>query len=183
MIPQFHRPIRSNWSPQTDKKSKVSRQRCWVITVFLLVVCMFFFVILLGFISLSQNVEVSPEDPSVAPVQQQPIVIPSSPRFIYIDVGCYNGETVEHFIRFNPNSSFYDIITFEPDPENFLLCEKVLRQPKYANLSIQIIPKAVWVRDEKVSFQVGLGSRSRINLNISGRSLLFFRLKFLFCFH
>ena len=183
MIPQFDRPIRSNWWPQTEKKSKVSRQRCWIITVFILVVFMFFFVILLGFISLPQSVEVSPEEPSVAPVHQQPVAILPSFRFIYIDIGCYNGETVEHFIHFNPNSSFYDIITFEPDPENFLLCEKALRQPKYAKLSIEIIPKAVWVRDEKVSFQFGQGTRSRINTNISGSSLLFFRLTFLFYFN
>ncbi|CAF2768413.1 unnamed protein product [Rotaria sp. Silwood2] len=40
---------------------------------------------------------------------------------IYIDIGCFNGETIEHFLHFIPDSIFYDIITFEPDPDNYQL--------------------------------------------------------------
>ena len=98
----------------------------------------------------------------------------TSPRYIYIDIGCYNGETIEHFIHFVPNSSRYDIITFEPDPYNYQLCEQRLRQQKYANMSITILPKVVWIRDEKVFFHTDLGRFSRIQTNETGR---FFKLK------
>jgi len=84
---------------------------------------------------------------------------------IYIDIGCFNGETIEHFIHFNPNSSIYNIITFEPDPVNYYICKKRLTQTKYRNYNIIIIPKVVWIRNEKVSYQIDRGQRSRIDLN------------------
>jgi FkbM family methyltransferase len=84
---------------------------------------------------------------------------------IYIDVGCFNGETIEHFIHFTPNSSFYDIITFEPDPINYQLCKQRLTQKKYSNYNIIIIPKVVWIRDEKVSYQTDCGQKCRIDSN------------------
>ncbi len=84
---------------------------------------------------------------------------------MYIDVGCFNGETIEHFIHFNPNSLIYDIITFEPDPINYEICKRILSQDKYRNYNIFIIPKVVWIRDEKVSYQIDLGQRSRIDLS------------------
>ncbi|CAF1292265.1 unnamed protein product [Rotaria sp. Silwood1] len=84
---------------------------------------------------------------------------------IYVDIGCFNGETIEHFIHFTPNSVLYDIITFEPDPFNYEICKKQLRQQKYQNHNIIIIPKAAWIRDEKVPFQIDRGGKSRIDLN------------------
>jgi FkbM family methyltransferase len=92
-----------------------------------------------------------------------------SNRYIYIDIGCFDGETIEHFIYFNPNSSFYDIITFEPDPNNYQLCKQRLTQPKYSNLNIIFIQKVVWIRDEKVFFRINHGRKSRINLNVTGK--------------
>ena len=86
---------------------------------------------------------------------------------IYIDIGCYNGETVEHFIHFTPNSSLYDIIIFEPDPENFRICKHRLTQEKYRQFNMIFIPSAVWVRDEQVYYRAGHGTTSRIDL---GRS-------------
>ncbi|CAF1175018.1 unnamed protein product [Rotaria sordida] len=91
---------------------------------------------------------------------------------IYIDIGCFNGETVEHFIHFTPNSLLYDIITFEPDPINYRLCKKQLKQKKYQNYNIIIIRKAVWIHDEKVPFQINRGQRSRIDLNKTSKYLL-----------
>ena len=81
---------------------------------------------------------------------------------VYIDIGCFDGETVEHFIHFTSNSKLYDIITFEPDPANYKLCRERLKQDKYRNYSIIIIRKAVWIRNEKVSFTVNQGNRGRI---------------------
>lgn len=85
---------------------------------------------------------------------------------IYIDIGCYNGETIEHFIHFFPDSITYDIITFEPEPSNYELCKKTLQQDKYKDYSITILPFAVWVRNERVFFQTNQGRKSRINGNV-----------------
>jgi hypothetical protein len=90
-------------------------------------------------------------------------------HYIYIDIGCFDGETVEHFIHFTPNSSLYDIITFEPDPNNYRLCEERLRQTKYSNRNIIILPKVAWIRDEKIDFQIDRGRKSRINSNKTGK--------------
>ncbi len=83
---------------------------------------------------------------------------------IYIDIGCFNGETIEHFIHFNPNSLIYNIITFEPDPINYQICKNRLTQIKYQNYNIIIIPKVVWIRNEKVFYKTDRGQRSRIDL-------------------
>jgi hypothetical protein len=89
---------------------------------------------------------------------------------IYIDIGCYNGETIEHFIHFNPDSLIYDIITFEPDPVNYHLCKHRLTQSKYRNYNIIIIPKVVWIRNEKVFYQINFGQTSRIDLSETSKS-------------
>jgi hypothetical protein len=86
-------------------------------------------------------------------------------HYIYIDIGCFNGETIEHFIYFNPDSINYDIITFEPDPINYQLCKNRLTQDKYQNYHIFIIPKIVWIRNEKLSYYIDHGQRSRIDLS------------------
>lgn len=85
---------------------------------------------------------------------------------IYIDIGCYNGETIEHFIHFFPESANYDIITFEPEPSNYELCRQTLQQEKYKKYSITILPFAVWIRNEQVFFQINRGRQSRINGNV-----------------
>jgi hypothetical protein len=84
---------------------------------------------------------------------------------IYIDIGCFNGETIEHFIHFTPDSSLYDIITFEPDQDNYQLCKQRLTQKKYRNYNIIIIPKVVWIRNEKVFYRTDCGQRCRIDSN------------------
>ena len=83
-------------------------------------------------------------------------------HYVYVDVGCFKGETVEHFIYFNSNSTLYDIITFEPDPDNYRLCRRALKQKKYAHLNIMILHKVAWIRDGPVLFQTEHGSESRI---------------------
>ena len=92
-----------------------------------------------------------------------------SHHYVYIDVGCFKGETVEHFIHFNNNSALYDIITFEPDPDNYRLCRRALKQKKYAHLNIMILHKVAWIRDGPVLFQTERGSESRIHLNGTSR--------------
>ncbi|CAF1218692.1 unnamed protein product [Rotaria magnacalcarata] len=91
-------------------------------------------------------------------------VLEKNSTHIYIDIGCFDGETIEHFIYFTPNSILYDIITFEPDPINYQLCKKKLKQKQFENYSITIIPKVVWLRNEKVPFLINHGENSRIKL-------------------
>jgi len=93
----------------------------------------------------------------------------SSTHFIYIDIGCFNGETIEHFIHFIPNSRVYDIITFEPDPYNYELCKQRLTQKKYADINITILQKVVWIRDQKVFFQTDRGRYNRITRHKTGK--------------
>jgi hypothetical protein len=90
-------------------------------------------------------------------------------HYIYIDIGCFNGETVEHFLHFTPNSNIYEIITFEPDPQNYQLCKQRLIQTKYKNINITILQKVVWIRDEKVFFRTNRGKHSRITSNKTGK--------------
>lgn len=87
---------------------------------------------------------------------------------IYIDIGCFNGETIEHFIHFTPNSRLYDIITFEPDPLNYQLCRQRLQDPKYRHLNITILQTVAWIKDEKISFRTERGRQSRINTHPTG---------------
>jgi FkbM family methyltransferase len=95
-----------------------------------------------------------------------------SNHLIYIDVGCFNGDTIEYFIHFNSLSYLYDIITFEPDPHNYELCRQRLSQEKYRSFNIIIIPKIVWIRNEKVAFRIHQGHRSRIQFNDSNGNVL-----------
>ena len=144
--------------PRSNKKEKYRRRRycyqlCLIIIILLIILT--FFTMILMFAFLLPKLEVFHRNPST--------------RHIYIDIGCFNGETIEHFLHFVPNSSQYDIITFEPDPSNYRLCERRLRQKKYANYSITILQKVVWIRDEKVAFQTTLGRFSRIHSNKTGK--------------
>ncbi|CAF0977884.1 unnamed protein product [Adineta steineri] len=86
-------------------------------------------------------------------------------NYIYIDIGCFNGETIEHFIHFTPQSILYDIITFEPDPINYQLCKQKLSQAKYRDYNIFIIPKVVWIYNGKISYQINRGQKSGIYNN------------------
>ena len=88
---------------------------------------------------------------------------------IYVDIGCFNGETIEHFIHFEPNSSLYDIITFEPDPANYELCQTRLKQEKYRSYRIQIIKKMAWIEDGTVVFLIDRGQQSRIAIDSDGK--------------
>ena len=80
----------------------------------------------------------------------------------YVDVGCFNAQSIEQFIYFTPDSHLFDIFTFEPDPENYHLCKKRLEQEKFRNHNIFIIPRVVWIRNEKVLYQLNKGPFSRV---------------------
>lgn len=107
-----------------------------------------------------------PSEVSTISTSDIDIILPrKSMNYIYIDIGCFNGETIEHFLHFTPDSQNYTIITFEPDPHNYQLCKQRLTQKKYSNINIIILQKVVWIRDEKVYFRANRGRYSRITTN------------------
>ena len=86
-------------------------------------------------------------------------------RYFYIDIGCFDGTTIDYFLHFIPHSAFYHIIIFEPDPENYQLCQSRLTGTKYQHINITIQQQVVWIRDGKVLFQIGAGKESQIEPN------------------
>jgi hypothetical protein len=163
-------------TPYENKKDKLGRRRhvyqIYIAIIFLLIVLVFFLINFIGSQLLLDKSEIS-EIENIYDSVKEKIVLnihKYSIHHIYIDIGCFNGETIEHFIHFIPNSTFYDIITFEPDPDNYQLCKKRLRQKKYQHLNIIIIPKVVWIRDEKVYFRAERGRESRIDVNQTGKN-------------
>jgi hypothetical protein len=160
---------------RVKSKEKGRRRRYFgqasIVIILIIVILIFFIMNLTIFFFLSEKSTVSevinidtPETEIILSNSQN-----DSTHYIYIDIGCFNGETIEHFLHFIPNSRVYDIITFEPDPINYQLCKQRLKQKKYTNINIIILQKVVWIRDEKVFFQTGRGRQSRIHTNKSGK--------------
>lgn len=89
--------------------------------------------------------------------------------YIYIDIGCYNAETIEHFIHFYPESKSAEIIAFEPEPTNYQLCQHRLQRTNYSHYKITFLQKAVWTRNEAVSFQTDRGRLSRMVSDTQGK--------------
>lgn len=86
---------------------------------------------------------------------------------LYVDIGCFNGDSIEQFIHFTPDSLYYDIFTFEPDPENYHLCKKRLQGERFRKHNIFLIPKVVWIKDEKVRYRINKGIESRIETDVN----------------
>ncbi len=161
--------------PRVNTKEKHRQRRYFyqicILIIILLIILTFFIMILMISFLLPEKFEAWNRNSS------------PRPRYIYIDIGCFNGETIEHFLHFIPNSTHYDIITFEPDPFNYQLCEQRLKQKKYANISITILQQVVWIRDEKVSFQTDLGQFSRIHTNQTSRYSIEKKILIDWCFY
>jgi hypothetical protein len=163
--------------PRVNKKEKHRQRRyiyqiCIIIILIIIIVTYFIMILMISFLlpeksGASEVIDSSSHQPEVLSSD-----LHASPRYIYIDIGCFNGETVEHFLHFVPNSTHYDIITFEPDPVNYQLCAQRLTQKKYAHINITILQKVVWIRDEKVFFQTNRGRFSRIHKKQTSRCLI-----------
>ncbi len=76
---------------------------------------------------------------------------------VYIDLGSYNGDTVEEFISYA--GSYKKIVAVEPDKRNFKkLCKNT------ENLeNIRTVNSAVWSSDTQVPFSSRSGRQSAIN--------------------
>jgi len=69
-------------------------------------------------------------------------------RKIFLDIGGWNGASAEFFLKYHPESKFYEIFTFEPDREN-------IRYIKKKNLPITLIPKSAWSNNGIMKFYPG----------------------------
>ena len=86
-------------------------------------------------------------------------------RYYYIDLGCFDGRDIDHFVHFHYNEiSHYgplNIIAFEPDPINLSACK--ISQQKHSNLNMIVHDAAVWLEDGKTRYAIEKGQRSKID--------------------
>lgn len=93
--------------------------------------------------------------------------VDKSRRYIYVDLGCFDGRDIDYFVHFHTNEirmkGTMIIIAFEPDPINLSACKAVEQRHKEVNKTI--IGKAVWTSANKVPFATEKGQKSRIDPN------------------
>ncbi|UJR33566.1 hypothetical protein I4U23_021004 [Adineta vaga] len=154
------------------RKKKMKYQQRYIIhRIYAVFICIF--VLLIFLIMKSRNFSTIPNHPEglkIYSVHQARYLLRNESmslniyehtvQSVYIDIGCFNGETIEHFIHFTRNSILYDIITFEPDPVNYHLCKEKLSRAKYKDYNIFIIPEVAWIYNGKVSYRIDRGEKS-----------------------
>ena len=95
------------------------------------------------------------------------IVHNKSRRYFYLDLGCFDGRDIDHFIHFHAEdiakNGTLNIIAFEPDPINFSACRS--RQRKHTTIPITIYDTAVWTSSGKVRYATEKGQKSKIDPN------------------
>jgi len=88
-------------------------------------------------------------------------------RYVYIDLGCFDGRDADHFVHFNLKEILrygtLNIIAFEPDPINFSACQ--LAQQNRSFIPTIIHNVAVWTEDGQVRYATGKGKESKIDPN------------------
>lgn len=77
-----------------------------------------------------------------------------------IDCGCNIGLSILYFKKIFPNS---EIIGFEPDELNHAIAQKNIEENELKN--VNLIKKAIWVKDEELNFSTGNGQGSSIDIN------------------
>lgn len=70
---------------------------------------------------------------------------------IFVDAGAYNLSTAYEFTHFA--KSYQKIYAFEPDPENYMLCQE--KQKKYQLSNLEIINAGLWNVNTTLTFQRG----------------------------
>lgn len=79
---------------------------------------------------------------------------------IFIDAGCYDGDTAFDFIRWC-NGNYKKIYAFEPDNDNYEVCVKNLKQTQ----NVEIIKKGLWDIQTELRFSEDFSDASRISDN------------------
>jgi hypothetical protein len=148
--------------PRPKARYQVRYSFCRMFVLFILSVGILSAVLMMITLSLPRTEEMK-DNGDGNTVEFLPSDLPNlTANYIYIDIGCYNAETIEHFIRFYSESQSAEMIVFEPEPTNYQLCQHRLQQAKYSDYRIKFLPKVVWTRNEKVAFQINRGRFSRM---------------------
>jgi len=91
-------------------------------------------------------------------------IIPPLKHEVFIDAGCFDGQTILDFIDYCPN--YKKIYALEPDPRNFLLVKEKIGRKKLRNLTL--LEKGVWSSEMELNLsQSGQGSSIRETGNVS----------------
>jgi FkbM family methyltransferase len=69
-------------------------------------------------------------------------------RKIFLDIGGWNGASVEFFLKYHPEAKEFEIYTFECDRKNIIILNN-------RHLPINLIKKAAWSSDGVVRFYPG----------------------------
>ncbi len=78
----------------------------------------------------------------------------------YIDIGAYNGDTIEEFLQYT-NGRFDRIIAVEPDGKNYKkMCERFVRQDING---VETLNVGIWDSDTTLTFSQKSGRNSRLN--------------------
>lgn len=77
---------------------------------------------------------------------------------VFVQAGCFHGETVEAFIKFRDYNPADIIYSFEGDPVNLEIARQNLK--KYPNVCLT--GKGLWNKEDVLFFSSGRGDRSRI---------------------
>ncbi len=79
---------------------------------------------------------------------------------IFIDAGCFDGLTVNNFLRWSKRQ-YKEIIAFEPDRKCFQKCENALKGVEHFTL----VDKGLWSREQVLSFHETGASDSAVAVN------------------
>ncbi|MDR0516773.1 MAG: FkbM family methyltransferase [Fibromonadaceae bacterium] len=79
---------------------------------------------------------------------------------IYVDVGCFDGYTIEKFIQFC-GGKYKKIYGMEPDPINFDITKKCITNKGFENVAL--IAKGAWSKEDILSFSNNASGSSKIS--------------------
>lgn len=75
---------------------------------------------------------------------------------IYVDAGCYTGDTIQRFTQFCGPKGYRKIYGFEPHPDNFKIAETNIE--KWGIESVTITNESVWDSETELSFLLEYGT-------------------------
>ena len=81
---------------------------------------------------------------------------------VFVDGGCYNGDTSKAFIEWCENE-YKHIYAYEPDIQNFQNCKKLLN--KIAKEKVTLFNKGLWEKNDNLKFTIGEDASGRIDDN------------------
>lgn len=93
-------------------------------------------------------------------------IVPIGKQEIFVDSGCFNGDTALNFIK-KCNSEFEKILAFEPDLQNYRICRERFNRLKETR--IQLYHGGLWESHCQVGFQAtgDQGARFAETANVS----------------